>query len=488
MFVIVALMPLLLAAAQPMFPKLHSALNVHLQAYQQQYDGAAPLKAMPPTDYRVALRDLNGDGLPEGLVLMLGRHWGGTGGQTMFIFRGTQLGFKWIGRMTCVQAPMAGSVCVMKRKTKGWCDLAVRVRGQGAEQKYAAMRFSGTRYPLNPSVEPVMKDWPEGEFVLISGDGTAKALAAGRTYFTGLLGKRTPLQMGLEHKAGIVTGTYFYEKYGIQISLQGEASGNGLVLREMAAGKMTATLTLNHGAKGWAGQWRSADGRKSYPLRFELVATTATSIENGPHESKCSTAYPKFAGVGGQRFNALIAKGFRERFQNSCEEFEESYLEVEEALKKNPDAWGESYKRWAFEDRATVRFFSPDLVSVRGHNYAYTGGAHGNYYDFPVNYWWHNGRAAQVKLADMFAPNKKWQSVVGAHIRRELRKCNASWPPDTDAKAVETAFTFSPAGVEFHFPPYAVGSYAEGSFHVLVPFTVLRPVLRADGPLARWAK
>ena len=68
LFVIVALMPLLLAAAQPMFPKLHSALNVHLQAYQQQYDGAAPLKAMPPTDYRVALRDLNGDGFDDVVV------------------------------------------------------------------------------------------------------------------------------------------------------------------------------------------------------------------------------------------------------------------------------------------------------------------------------------------------------------------------------------------------------------------------------------
>jgi len=33
-----------------------------------------------------------------------------------------------------------------------------------------------------------------------------------------------------------------------------------------------------------------------------------------------------------------------------------------------------------------------------------------------------------------------------------------------------------------------VGSYAEGMYHVLVPYAVLKPVLRSGGPLARWAK
>ena len=471
-----------------MFPKLHASLNAHLLEHRQQYFGAVAFKSISPTEYRAAVTDLNGDRLPEGLVLMLGRHWGGTGGQSMFLFRGTQNGFVWLGRMTCVRAPMEGSVCVTKTKTKGWRDLAVRVRGRGAQQKYAAMKFDGARYPLNPTVQSVMADWPDGEFVLISGDGSAKALAAGRTYFTGLLGKATRLQMGLEHQRGRVSGTYYYEKYGTLISLEGEASANRMMLKELSGEKVTATLTLARQATGWAGEWRSADGRKKYLLRFEPVAAVQARTEQGPYESSCTTTYPQFIGVGGQRFNAAIAKGFLERYRRSCEEFDETFLELAAEVKKNPDALGASYKRWTFEDSATVRYFSPDLISARGHNYEYTGGAHGNYYDFQVNYWWRNGRAAQVKLADLFAPRKNWQSTVGGFIRRNLKKRGASWPPKTDKEAIEAAFTFSPAGVEFHFAPYAVGSYAEGSYHVLVPFTVLRPVLRADGPLARWAK
>ena len=105
-----------------------------------------------------------------------------------------------------------------------------------------------------------------------------------------------------------------------------------------------------------------------------------------------------------------------------------------------------------------------------------------------MNYWWQNGQPRKLVLADLFDDRKKWRKVVGGYIRRNLTKREASWPPKTDQDAVDAPFTFSPAGVEFHFAPYHVGSYAEGMYHVLVPYTVLKPVLRPGGPLARWAK
>ena len=83
---------------------------------------------------------------------------------------------------------------------------------------------------------------------------------------------------------------------------------------------------------------------------------------------------------------------------------------------------------------------------------------------------------------------KNGERSWGGYIRRNLTKREASWPPKTDQDAVDAPFTFSPAGVEFHFAPYHVGSYAEGMYNVLVPYTVLKPVLRPGGPLVRWAK
>ena len=84
------------------------------------------------------------------------------------------------------------------------------------------IQSTGAQYPLNPTVAPVLADWPQGTFVLSHGDATVKALTAGRR-ITGVLGKATRFQLGLQHDTGKVQGSYFYEKYGKPIVLQGTA-------------------------------------------------------------------------------------------------------------------------------------------------------------------------------------------------------------------------------------------------------------------------
>ena len=168
----------LFAATQPAQPPVHAPLNAHLAAQHARFS-QTPFVPVVPEKYRVQLIDLNADATPEALVLMLGRDWGGTGGQTMFLFRGTKKGFTFLSRMTGIHAPMQGSLCVLDSKTRGWRDLGVRVSGGGAKAKFVRMRFDGTRYPLNPYVQPPMQDWPRGQFVLIHGDATAKAGAIG---------------------------------------------------------------------------------------------------------------------------------------------------------------------------------------------------------------------------------------------------------------------------------------------------------------------
>jgi len=472
----------LIAADQPEHPKLHMALNAHLLANKKLYFGAAPFEPVAPTEYRTELVDLNDDGIKEALVLMLGRDWGGTGGQTLFIFRGVEKGFQFNGRMTCVRFPMEGSVCVMKSKSNEWRDLAVRLRGRGAAQKYAHMKFGGTRYPLNPTTEQELRGWPGSDYILISGDGTAKALPERGTYFTGVLGKSIRVQVRLEHDKGKVTGEYYYEKYGTPIQLAGTASGLQVVLKEIIREQPQAELRLKKGLREWVGEWKSLDGKKRFPLRLNLVATERMGEYSGLLESHVQTCYPVLKGKAGDRFNVLLANVFNSRYQKAVEEYGEE-LKSEDVAEA-----GESMKRWSHEDSASIHYFSDDLISVRGSNWHYTGGAHGNSYCFDLNYWWNSGKAQALELPDLFDSKKKWRSNAGRFIRSDLKKQGASWPPKTDSEAVETAFTFSPSGVMFHYPPYAVGSYAEGYYHVIVPYSVLRPVLDKTGPLARWAK
>ena len=37
------------------------------------------------------------------------------------------------------------------------------------------------------------------------------------------------------------------------------------------------------------------------------------------------------------------------------------------------------------------------------------------------------------------------------------------------------------SGLTFHYSPYAVGAYAEGSYTAFVPWRILRPYLTAEG-------
>lgn len=476
------------AAMLPEHPELHAALNGYLQVR----DGGADSKAVAATSYRSHLADLNGDGRQDALVLMLGRAWGGTGGQTMFIFKGGAEGFQFVSRMTCVSLPMPGSVCVTNERSEGWRDLAIRVSGGGAKAKFVRMCFDGQRYPLNPTVLAPMEDWPHGEFVLTSGDATAKALKAGRTHFTGLLGRSTRFQMGLKHQMGKVTGAYFYDKYGTPIPLEGEASGSAVSLREVSGGKVVATISLSHEDNRWIGAWKSTDGRKAFPLRLQLVATELKRHQTGRQGWNVRTAFPQFTGIAGGRFNAVVAAGFIRRFQESCDEFEKNSAELARDSKDTPQLAELSFGNWACDDSAVVCFFAPDLISIRGSTYEYTGGAHGNYGDFPMNYWWRNGTVTRVKVTDIFDAAKPWRTLLGRHLRRELIRKEAHYVVEGSVKEADLAkcenFTFSPAGAEFHFPPYEVGPYAQGAFRVTVPFKVLQPILRRDGPLARWAK
>ena len=466
------------AADQPVDPKLDAALQAYLKTTQR---GA--YQKVPPADYRVHQTDLNGDGHLDALVLMLGRYYGGTGGRSMYIFRGGDR-FQFVSRMTLVNEP----VCVMKTRTKGWLDLAILVSGGGAKRRHARMQFNGAVYPLNPSVQPVMQDWPEGDWVMAQGDATVKALGVERTHFTGVLGKSTRFQLSLKHENGPVQGAYFYEKYGKWIQLEGSASGARVQLEEKDKGRVTARLNLVHQSGAWTGQWRSADGKRQYPLRLTVVATDRKYREEGPYESVVETAYPSLNGESGRRFNGVLAQAFLTPYRAALKEFDDTFTELEQEEGNDPDGLGASWKRWTHDDSAQVRYYSPDLVSVVGEHYEYTGGAHGNYGHFMANFWWHLGRARPVQLADCFDAGKEWRSVVGGYIRRDLKKQGAGWPPKTNSEAIETAFFFSPAGVEFHYAPYHVGSYAEGLYTVLVPYTELRGLLKRTGPLARWAQ
>ncbi|MEJ2068939.1 MAG: hypothetical protein P8X65_08335 [Syntrophobacterales bacterium] len=122
-------------------------LNQALLAYLAK-KGDDPKYANP---HKTARIDLNGDGYQDALVLLENpMYFCGSGGCTLLVFKGTTSGFEFVSRSSLIRSP----VLVSDTKTHGWRDLLVEVSGGGATPKKVALKFTGSKYPLNPSTQP----------------------------------------------------------------------------------------------------------------------------------------------------------------------------------------------------------------------------------------------------------------------------------------------------------------------------------------------
>lgn len=104
--------------------------------------------------------DLNGDNEPEIFVAMKGRYFCGNAGCTVFLLN--TKGEK-INTFTIVNGP----IVITTDKTRGWYDLVILSGGHRYRVKY-----NGTSYPGNPSVQPEFKEAVSPAFKTVLGDGT----------------------------------------------------------------------------------------------------------------------------------------------------------------------------------------------------------------------------------------------------------------------------------------------------------------------------
>ena len=115
-----------------------SGLTAAVQAYvEKKGDHERP-------EFRHALTDLDGDGRPDAIVLLLGDYCG-SGGCNMLVFRGATTGFTLVSVSTVTNEPIR----VIPEKSHGWRTLIVFSNGKGD----VLMPFDGTRYPPNPSLQ-----------------------------------------------------------------------------------------------------------------------------------------------------------------------------------------------------------------------------------------------------------------------------------------------------------------------------------------------
>jgi hypothetical protein len=156
---------------------------------------------------------------------------------------------------------------------------------------------------------------------------------------------------------------------------------------------------------------------------------------------------------------------------------------------------------WGFERRYSVRsVVNEHYVSIVRSDYRDTGGAHPNS-DVDTILWDAAGkkrisiRPFFTETADNGPTMTAMLKAVIASLKIEKNKrdaaetANAEWFKNLEPKLLKIgAVTLAPStesskssGLTFHYPPYAVGPYAEGAYVAFVPWEALKPFLTAEG-------
>ncbi|MCK1368821.1 RsiV family protein [Bradyrhizobium sp. 62] len=156
---------------------------------------------------------------------------------------------------------------------------------------------------------------------------------------------------------------------------------------------------------------------------------------------------------------------------------------------------------WDFERKYAVRSVVADrYVSILRNDYMDTHGAHPN---SDVNtVLWDRAENKRISIRPFFTETadngpamKAMVQAVIASLKIEKKKRGAGetatdeWFKELAPSLLKIgAVTLAPStdagkssGLIFHYPPYAVGPYAEGEYVAFVPWETLKPYLTAEG-------
>lgn len=340
-----------------------------------------------------------------------------------------------------------------------------------------------------------------------------KALAGDKFYFRGTIANNLAIEMTVTRDGDRLTGTYFYPKVGKNINLAGTVDKDGNVeLKESdESGKDTgvfkgkwkpATDSPDPALNEIEGKWSKPDGTKEtafqvfqQPLAFTAAVRVTPKVIKEANKAKHYTVDAEYPQIEGDSRFDNFNREVRNLITKDVAAFRTSETSEEtDAGSETPAETLDSTLDIGYE----IRYATDDLISVEFTEGSYErGAAHGNSGTTVVNYDVKNGK--KLALADLFNPKSNFLSLISEYCLKDLRERSKK---DKDAMFDEEmmksgasaradnyrAWAITKKGLWITFDPYAVAPYAAGPQHVLVPYSVLKDILKPDGPVSALAK
>ncbi|MEP7338995.1 MAG: DUF3298 and DUF4163 domain-containing protein [Acidobacteriota bacterium] len=328
----------------------------------------------------------------------------------------------------------------------------------------------------------------------------------------GTIDGKHAIQMDLGRNDESLFGRYFYAKSAdrkyLDLSGQIDASGKA-ELTEMSGDKETGFFTgkLVNEVRGetstlkFTGTWAKAKGaqemtvtltEKVFDLGGPKLTTKEQKEENKKQKLSIEVAYPQLTGpqlagssdANAEKFNTTISEMIAKQVKGFKNDNKESLKEAAESA--DADRPGNS-----LDISYTVAHADKNLISLHFSNYSYTGGAHGNTASVTYNY--DLNRGVMLKLADLFPPNSNYLKIISDYCLAALKKRDLGDDEQIRGGAGPKAdnygsWNITPDGLQITFDAYQVAAYAAGPQEVVVPYSVLKPIIKPDGPLAAFVK
>jgi hypothetical protein len=130
----------------------------------------------------------------------------------------------------------------------------------------------------------------------------------------------------------------------------------------------------------------------------------------------------------------------------------------------------------------------PALISIKFVIDWYgAGAAHPNSYSISLNYDLNKGRV--LKLADLFKPDADYLKVLADYSTKTLQAAGRlDFPEGAEPKEENyRSWNVTKYGLQINFDDYQVTPHAVGPQEVLIPYSLLKPIINPDGPLAPFA-
>lgn len=328
----------------------------------------------------------------------------------------------------------------------------------------------------------------------------------------GSIGGKYEIRMELRRDGDRLFGSYFYPRPGAirYISLNGTVDGQGnTTLTESTydpntqaesktgefKGKLDSVLDSGEQLVRFTGQWTRAKDKQTLPFsaqepRFDLGSVRLTRQTQKDESKKLrysiETSLPELTGEAGRaaKFNQTVrsftAKGINE-FKKTAGE-----MAADPDLARAADAPPNT-----LEIDYTVNFANSNFVSLLFSFYEFTGGAHPNTATAAFNYDLQRGRL--VGLGELFKPGANYLKVISDYCISELKKLNLSddeWVRNGAGPKRENydSWNVTPQGLRITFDAYQTAAYAAGPQEVIVPYSLLKDLIKPDGLLAQFVK